>query len=62
MPSPFDVTKYRHCCGNAPRFTKDANMWWALCVQCGMLAVALDGSAEGLAQAWNEAMERKEGS
>lgn len=61
MQGPFDPARYRHCCGQTPRFTRDARMWWALCVRCGQTAVAIDGSAEGLAGAWNESMERKEG-
>jgi hypothetical protein len=28
---------------------------------CGMVASAMDGSADGLAVAWNEAMKKKEG-
>jgi hypothetical protein len=28
---------------------------------CGFVACALDGSADGLADAWNKAMEKKEG-
>lgn len=62
MPSPFDVTKYRHCCGQSPRFTlaPDAKIWFAKCDKCRATAAAIDGSADGLADAWNEAMERRD--
>ena len=58
---PLDQSSYRQCCGQAPRFTKDANIWFALCIMCGMVASAMDGSADGLAGAWNEAMRQKDG-
>lgn len=61
MQSVFDPKRYRHCCGQSPRFTRDAAMWWALCTKCGEVTTALDGSAEGLAGAWNELIERKNG-
>jgi hypothetical protein len=58
--SPFDRSLYTPCCGKAPTFTKDAGIWWALCIQCGQIACAMDGSHTGLAGAWNESMKRKE--
>jgi hypothetical protein len=63
MPRPFDLTLYKTCCGHTPRFryAPDARIWWAECIKCGHVACALDGSADGLADAWNKAMETKEG-
>jgi mono/diheme cytochrome c family protein len=61
MANPFDLTKYRKCCGMAPRFAREAGIWFAVCAACHRSASALDGKPEGLAGAWNEAMERKDG-
>ena len=59
----FDQTRYEPCCGEKPKFQRapDVRIWWAKCMLCGYVACALDGSAERLADAWNEAMKKKEG-
>jgi hypothetical protein len=63
--SPFDQTRYEPCCccGGKPKFqlAPDARIWLAKCTGCGYVACALDGSAERLADAWNDAMRKKEG-
>ncbi len=61
--NPFDHTRYEPCCGSKPRFQRapDAKIWWAVCHICQRIACALDGSAERLADAWNDAMRKKEG-
>jgi hypothetical protein len=38
------------------RFAPDARIWWAECIKCGHVACAMDGSADGLAAAWNKAL------
>jgi hypothetical protein len=60
---PLDQSLYDPCCGEKPKFWRapDVRIWWAKCMACGHVACALDGSAERLAGAWNEAMRKKEG-
>lgn len=63
MANPFDQTAYRKCCGAKPRFMQEQAIktWFAECQHCKTTVCSLDGKPEGLAKAWNKAMERKDG-